>query len=186
MTSAALPLLAEDLQRGTSAAGEDVPPLSSAATGGVGAKRQRKPRRTRQQRANRSARRAGWTFLIPFLGVPFIAFYYLAENDLERTAIAVAATVAVALALGPLILWWSVSGLRRGAQHLFLGLFTGVVGGFLTAVLIASLVGGGFAWSLLTGEPVPFAGEGFDLTKWLFLSPVNPLDPWQYMSPAND
>lgn len=140
----------------------------------------------RGAKADKATRRAGWTFLVPFLGVPVVAFYYFVESDLVRAALALAATSALALLLGPFILWWSVSGIRRGSRHILLGVFLGFVGGTLTTGLIAALISSGLGWSLISGEPAAFLPEGFDVTRWIFLSPENPLNPAPLMETAQD
>jgi hypothetical protein len=134
-------------------------------------------RRTSQERANRATRRAAWTFLLPLAGVPVFLFYFYVQEDLVRAVGAAAATGAIALLAGPLMLWWSVSGMRRGSRHLLLGMFTGLVGAFLSTALCAAVVGGGFVYALFTGEPIPGLPGGFDATEWVFLSPENPLNP---------
>lgn len=138
-------------------------------------------RKTRQERADSASRRAGWTFLIPFLGAPIAAFYYFIQDDLVRSAAALAGTFAVAMVLSPLMLWWSISGLRRGSRHLLLGVFVGFVAAFLVTALATMVVGGGVGWSLITGEPLAPLPESFDLTKWIFLSPENPLNPEPFL-----
>lgn len=131
----------------------------------------------RQGRANRATRRAGWAFLTPFLGVPVVLFYLFIEEDLIRAAFATLATGAVAMLLGPLMLWWSVSGMRRGSRHLILGIVTGFVGAFLTTALLSSLISGSIGYSLISGDPAPGLPREFDVTRWVFLSPENPLNP---------
>lgn len=136
-----------------------------------------KPKAPRVGRADRATRRAGWAFLVPFLGLPVVAFYYFVQDDIIRAAVAFASTGALALLLGPLILWWAVSGIRRGSRHILLGIFLGFVGGTLTTGLLAASISTVLGWSLLSGEPAMFLPDGFDVTRWIFLSPENPLNP---------
>lgn len=136
-----------------------------------------RPRRTRQEKADRATRRAAWAFLAPWLGVPVAAFYWFAMDDMVRAAVAALVTVALALALSPLMLWWAASGLRRGSRHLLLGLFVGCVGAFLVTAALAGAVSAGIGWSLIFGESLPGLPSDFDVTRWVFLSPENPLNP---------
>lgn len=152
-------------------------PEVSAHTLTRSAESEARPRRTRQEKADRATRRAAWAFLIPWLGVPVAAFYWFAMDDMARTGAALLVTVALALALSPLMLWWAVSGLRRGSRHLLLGLFVGCVGAFLVTAAVAGAISAGIGWSLIFGEQLPGLPGDFDMTQWVFLSPENPLNP---------
>lgn len=156
---------------------DGVKPISVAHKALPGSASPGRSRKTRQEKADSASRRAGWAFLVPFLGVPVAAFYFYVEEDLLRSVAAGLATLGLAMALSPLMLWWSISGLRRGSRHLLLGVFVGFVGAFLFTAMLSMLVSGGIGWSLITGERIEFLPESFDLTRWIFLSPENPLNP---------
>jgi hypothetical protein len=143
-------------------------------------------RALRQERANRATRRAAWTFLVPWLGVPVAAFYWFALNDVIRAGVSALAAFGLALLLSPLMLWWATSGLRRGSRHLLLGIFMGSVGAVLFTIAVTGALSAGLGWSLITGEQLPVLPNDFDLTRWIFLSPENPLNPNPLQSTLGD